>query len=93
MGFLRPIVLLALLASTVEAGSLRIGAAATSKSISRELSLTKIAGYEPKTDVSDHVSRMTRRPHTRLHLASVNSTISDLQLVPSFRIVSTGIKK
>ena len=90
---LRSIALLALFASTAEAGSLRIGAAATSKSISRELSEEKIAGYEPKTDVTDHVSRMTRCPLTRLSLASVHSTVSDLQHVLSFRIVSTGIRR
>jgi hypothetical protein len=90
---LRSIALLALFAYTAGAGSLRIGAAATSKSISRELSQAKIAGYEPKTDVTDHVSRMTRCPLTRLSLASVNSTVSDLQHVPSFRIVSTGIRR
>jgi hypothetical protein len=76
--------LLALLATTVEAESLRIGAAATFKSISRELSsLTEIAGYEPKTDVSDHVSRIQ---DYILHQSTVLSlTYNVFLLVESYR--------
>ncbi len=85
--------LLALLASTVEAVSLRIGTAATSKSVSRELSEIKIAGYQPKTDVTDHVSRMSRCPLKKLSLASakvLSLTFNMSLLLESYRQGSGG---